>query len=97
MAFRRISKAEAKKRFANGLTVVFCPCKMRPGGAWAVHSTIFGENLAERLERAERHKDNPQIWKGTAVETAWDILYREWAHYNASSETGRDAHYYVEG
>ena len=32
----RISKAQARKLFESGEKVCFCPCKMRPFGAWGI-------------------------------------------------------------
>lgn len=46
--FVRISKKTAKKYFDKGLTVVFCPCKMRPFGVWAAGSFINPANCDGR-------------------------------------------------
>lgn len=32
----RISKAQVRKLFESGEKVCFCPCKMRPFGAWGI-------------------------------------------------------------
>lgn len=92
---KRITKAQAKRLFAAGKPVIFCPCKMHPGRPWSMGATIHPK---EHLERAEQYADghSPQLWKGTLVETAWALAYNAWAFYNCTWETGRYAHYYVE-
>lgn len=42
--FRRISKAEARRAYAIGLPVVFCPARLRPGFPFAPHSTIYRDD-----------------------------------------------------
>lgn len=34
--FTRIPKNKAKAAYNNGLTVVFCPCKLQPFGSWGL-------------------------------------------------------------
>jgi hypothetical protein len=99
-SFVRISKREAQKRFNAGtMPVYLCPCKLRPGFPWNVACLIFGK---EYLEDAERYAPRPDgtdgsiLWKGTLEKTAWDLLYNNWAYYNATYETGYYAHYYVQ-
>lgn len=95
---KRISKRHAKKLFADGVScIVICPCKMIPDGPWSMGCRISGK---EYLGNAEFYK--PQegrivsvLWKGTLEETAWQLMYNNWAFYNTSWETGYYAHYYI--
>lgn len=32
--FARVDKKQARKAYNNGLTVLFCPCNLRPGFPW---------------------------------------------------------------
>jgi hypothetical protein len=41
--FTRISKAEARKRYDEGETLIVCPNKIRPGYPFAMHSTIHSK------------------------------------------------------
>lgn len=34
--FERIDKAKARRAYNNGLTVLFCPCNLRPGSFWGL-------------------------------------------------------------
>lgn len=34
--FERIDKKQARTAYKNGLTVVFCPCNIRPGSFWGL-------------------------------------------------------------
>ena len=38
--FERITKTAARKLYNNGGAVTVCPCKLAPGGGWAVGVTI---------------------------------------------------------
>ncbi len=93
--FIRITKAEARKLFAQGDKVIYlCPCKMRPGFPFNMALGVTGK---EYLENAERNKEGSDLWKGTLEETAWDLMYNNWYFYNClDNETGYYAHYYVE-
>jgi len=98
MALKRISIHQAKKLFADGTSIIIvCPCKMVPDGPWSLGCRISGK---EYLEDAERYSpDNGRmsdLWKGSLVETAWKLMYNNWAFYNATYETGYYAHYYIE-
>lgn len=100
-SFRRITKREARRRFAKGLPFALCPCKMMPGGPWAIHSTVYPDDIAEYKEKATWYapdgiSPSDTLWEGTVDATAWDLLYNNWAFYNTSWETGYYAAYYVE-
>lgn len=82
MAFKRITKAEARKRYENNEPFVMCPCKMRPGFPFGMHSTIFPE--------AHKPAGYPELWD------SFDSVYNNWAYYNASYEAGYYAHFYIE-
>ena len=86
----RITKAIARKLFAEGKPISLCPCNMYPGGPWNMACLIGGK---EWLEKAEGYKSHPDLWKGTVEKTAWDLMYNNWAYYNSEC---RYAHYYVE-
>ena len=92
--FIRITKAQARKLFAEGDKVVYlCPCKMRPGFPF---NMALGVSGTEYLEQAEGYKKNPDLWKGTVEETAWCLMFNNWNFYNASHECGYYPHYYIE-
>ena len=91
--FIRITKREAQKRFSTDQAVFFCPCKMRPSFPWNPACLVLGKGY---LERAERYRAHPVLWKGTLEKTAWDLAYQYWSHYNVSWEYGYYAHYYKE-
>lgn len=87
MKYRRITKREAQKRFAANQLVLVCPRKMRPDGPFSMASIVFGGEYRERALRLYNNAD-PKF--------AWDLMYNNWKHYNASHETGYYAHYYVQ-
>ena len=89
---QRISKREAVKRFADDQPIYLCPCKMRPEGPLSSACLILGK---EYTERAEWYRDDPKLWEGDIVRTAWALMYNNWRFYNASHETGYYAHYYI--
>lgn len=94
--FRRITKREAKRRFGDGEEIVLCPCNMIPGGGWHVQCSVrlSEERFADALGYGV-HK-HPDLWKGTVLETAWALMYNDWAFYNTNYEMGYYAHYYLE-
>lgn len=94
--FKRITKREAKRRFGDGETIIFCPCNFQPGGMWHVECHVrLSEDLFSSALRygAQKH---PDLWKGTVLETAWALLYNNWAFYNTGDEMGNHADYYIE-
>jgi hypothetical protein len=93
MPLVRITKREAKKRFAQDLPVILCPCKLRAGPPWHPQCEVRG---GEYLLRAESYRDHPDLWDGTLEETAWSLMYHNWKFHNTSCEMGYYAHYYVE-
>jgi len=104
--FTRITKKQAKKLFENGEVVYLVPCNMLPGGMWHVECPIsLTDDLkddARRYEQYNQEKDTSyyasqyaHLWKGSIVETAWDIIYNNWSYYNTNYEMGYYAHYYV--
>jgi hypothetical protein len=101
MPFLRISKATARKRFANGESITLCPCKLRPGFPFSPHSTLYPESIESWKERAQWYApktDDPnnEMWRGSINATAWDLMMNDWAFYNTSYEQGYYASYWVE-
>jgi hypothetical protein len=111
MNFKQITKREARKRFYTGTQPIYlCPCNMSPSSPWGVACLIFGK---EYLERAKEYVPKPEghwdsktctqvlapspVWSGNVEKTAWDLMYNNWAFYNANDkETGYYAHYYIQ-
>ncbi len=97
--FIRISKRAARKLFAEGNKMFYlCPCKLYPGSPWNVAALVCGREYLETA-RARMERDADQLtdpWNDSVESLAWDLLYNNWAFYNASYETGYYAHYYVE-
>jgi hypothetical protein len=92
--FVRITKAQARKLFAQGDEIIFlCPCRMRPGTPFNMAAAVSGR---EYLEKAVAYKDHPDLWKGSVEATAWDLMFNNWAYYNASHECGYYPHYFIE-
>lgn len=91
---KRITKAEARKRFFADKLFYICPVKMAPDYPFSFSCPV--PSSVEYLERAERYRDNETLWKGTPEKTAWELFYTNWAHYNATYETGYYAAYYVD-
>lgn len=96
--FTRISKAAAKRRFARGEKFVLCPVKLIPGGSFSSHCTIYPPTIAAWKEQAAFAEANKgqHMFENRIYETAWSMLYTEWAFYNATNEVGLYAAYYVE-
>jgi hypothetical protein len=90
--FTRITKRQAMARFNKGLPFYLCPCKLRPGWPW--NFAILIANSEDYREDANKYRDNPTLWKDSVEQTAWELLYNNWAYYNTSYEMGYYAHYY---
>jgi hypothetical protein len=87
--FQRISKATAKKRFANNEAIYLCPCKCHPYRPFSFACLILSHD--EWIAHAALH-DDVDDKEGLA----WQLMYNSWEYYNASYETGYYAHYYIE-
>jgi len=89
----KITKQQARKRFAHGDLIHLCPCKMAPGGVLSLTCLIESQDY---LEKAKTYRSHPDLWKGTVEETAWSLMYNIWEYHNASWETGYYPHYYIQ-
>lgn len=89
----RITKRQAQARFNQGKPIILCPCKFYPGGPFSMGWTCYPK---EYLEKAEWYRNDGTLWKGSIELTAWDLMFNNWAFYNASYETGYYPHYYIE-
>ena len=98
LRFKRISKQTAFRRFKAGQYFDICPCNMMPGFPWAVQCRVFPEEHIEhaKLYAPDSSCSSPTLWKGTLEQTAWDLMYNNWAFYNTNHEMGYYAHYYIE-
>lgn len=70
--FERVPKNKARVAFRNGLTVIFCPVKLRPGTIWHCEATINknyvdGETFDRVLNEFEYYNcTNPETGYYTA-------------------------------
>jgi hypothetical protein len=97
--FTRISKREARKLFNENKSFVLCPVKLRPGSPWSSHCTIPTDTIKDYKVQAAWYAPDgitpsTELWEGTINNTAWTLLYDNWAFYNTSWETGYYAAYY---
>lgn len=104
--YTRISKAAAKKRFFTGQPIYIIGHKLRPGRPFSMGCTIDNKAWMEQADRYDPQKQpagsiySPtcvsSLWKGSREETAWCLMYNNWAYYNANHECGMYAAYYIE-
>ena len=86
----RITKHQAKQRFAAGQAFSLCPHKMRPGYP-------FNQAFLVTADYLSRYRSDSGIYKGdVSDQEAWDTLYNNWAWYNTSYEQGYYAAYYID-
>jgi hypothetical protein len=98
---RRITKAEARRRFAAGQPFLLCPCKLTPGLPFDVSYRVGPYLAGEWRQRAAWYAPRPgeptsPLWTGDIDSTAWALMYDNWASSNTSWEAGYYAHYYIE-
>ncbi|WP_448957787.1 hypothetical protein, partial [Klebsiella michiganensis] len=53
-----------------------CPVKLWPGSPFNPAALVLSGR--EWIERADWHKDNPKLWKGTAEKTGWELFLNNW-------------------
>lgn len=106
MAWKRITKKQAFKRFTEHKTIYLVPCKFYPGGVWNVECLItLTDDLIDSAKRYEQYfkeqdtsfyaKQYAHLWSGSIEKTAWNLMYNNWSYYNTSYEQGYYAHYYI--
>lgn len=77
----RITIHQARKRYAEGLPVVFCPCKLYPFGGWAPGIEITPK---------------PDEWdEGDTAATAFTKRVNAFTYYNCNYESGYYPAYYL--
>lgn len=86
----RITKHQAKQRFASGLAFYLCPHKMRPDYLFCPAHHVPALYL-------NRYRSESGVYNGDISDSqAWDTLYNNWAYYNTSYEQGYYAAYYID-
>lgn len=82
----RISKAKARKLWGKA-DMSFCPCKLRPDGAFRPNIDIFAKGIAEKLNSEyESERDEAQF----------DALVSNFEWYNCQlHETGYYTAFYL--
>ena len=86
----RITKHQAKKRFAAGQAFSLCGHKMHPGYPFNPAFLVSADYLS-------RYRSDSGAYKGdVSDQEAWDALYNNWAYYNTSYEQGYYAAYYID-
>lgn len=82
--FERISKNRARVAYMNGLTVVICPCNLRPFTPWGYEYRI------NRKDRAQFVIDE------TGARNDFNSLVASYEFYNCTSrKTGKYAAFYI--
>ena len=83
--YKRISKNAARTAYKNGLTVVICPCNLRPFTAWR------NEHKINRKDRAHLVIDE------IGVINDFNNLVGSFEYYNCPNhETGKYAAFYIQ-
>lgn len=74
ITYKRISKMTARRAYNNGLSVVFCPCNLRPFGMW--HPEYVTRKDAEPDDRTfERLIDELEFYGCSDRETGKYLAY----------------------
>jgi len=82
--FQRVNKNYARRAYKNGLTVIICPCNLRPFTMWHPEQDI---NLKSR---------EPFIIDEIGIVNDFNNLVNSFEYYNCpNSETGKYAAYYI--
>lgn len=83
--YKRINKNAARAAYMDGLTVVICPCNLRPFTAW------HNEHRINRKYREQFVIDE------IGVKNDFNNLVNSFEYYNCqSSEAGKYAAFYIE-
>ena len=81
--FIRIPKNKARVAYNNGLTVIFCPCNLRPFGFWPVECDI------------KKDPNYKPFYPGD-LENTFDFKVNVFERYNCTdSETGKYTAFYI--
>lgn len=96
--FKRLrSKKEAKEAFFAGEEVFLVACNMNVRARSVCLIGVQIEGYLRSVKASLAAKGNQSMHAGKDEnEAAWDIMYNNWAYYNADNERGTYAHYYVE-
>lgn len=82
--FKRIDKKTARTAYKNGLTVIICPCNLRPFTPWN------NEHRMNRKDRAQFVLDE------IGVVNDFNNLVNSFEYYNCiNSETGKYSAFYI--
>lgn len=82
--FKRINKNTARRAYMNGLTVVICPCNLRPFTPW------HNEHDINRRSREQFVIDE------IGVKNDFNNLVNSFEYYNCiNTETGRYTAFYI--
>ena len=82
--FKRIDKKTARTAYKNGLTVIICPCNLRPFTPW------HNEHRINRKDRAQFVVDE------IGVVNDFNNLVNSFEYYNCiNSETGKYSAFYI--
>lgn len=83
--FRRVQKMRARKIYNGGGMIYICPYKMRPGGPWSPEIAVTKTDM-DAVDGASYFVANTRDF---------DVLVREFEHFNCSSSVGEYAAFYI--
>ncbi len=85
--YTRISKTEARKRFAANHTFRICPVKMMPGGPFCMDMLVDPAHIKQERMLTPTYP---------TIESLFDATVTDFCYYNANChETGTYAAFYV--
>lgn len=101
---KKITKAQAIKRFNEGRGIVLCPSNMIPGipGPYASAAyTLTPATIESWKDRADIYAPRDgqpafEVWAGSRDRTAWELMLNHWEYYNLDGEISKSTHFYAE-
>lgn len=85
--YRRITKAEARKRYNAGEKIRLVSCKYRPDNVWGAYADVDKESYMQ----VSYDGFNTTV----ARNRQFDTVVQAFTYYNCSNETGRYPAFYV--
>ncbi len=88
----QLTRERAKERWFSGDAITLIPCKCSPTGPSGLAVEVYPEGFMVEARSYGRHSP---LWKGSVEETAWYLMYQEWAYSSTGFDLGAHANFYI--